>query len=103
MNRSEISQRARVAILHYTAPPVVGGVEAVIKAHVQALVEAGYSVTVIAGRGEAEALRPKVEFIRVPKIDSQHPQIAGASSQLRESRMPSAFDELACELVQKLA
>jgi hypothetical protein len=40
-----------IAILHYSAPPVVGGVEAVIAAHVKTFQEAGYPVTVIAGRG----------------------------------------------------
>ena len=35
-------RRPTVAMLHYAAPPVVGGVEAVILAHAQTFVQAGY-------------------------------------------------------------
>ena len=48
--------RPRTAILHYSAPPVVGGVEAVMLAHARTFVAAGLEVTVIAGRGEQQAL-----------------------------------------------
>ena len=41
----------RVAILHYAAPPIVGGVESTIYHHARLLAGAGYAVTVIAGRG----------------------------------------------------
>ena len=40
------------AILHYSAPPVVGGVEAVISAHAEVFQRNGYPVTVVAGRGD---------------------------------------------------
>jgi glycosyltransferase involved in cell wall biosynthesis len=88
----------RTAILHYAAPPVVGGVEGVIEAHVRVFVDAGYPVTVIAGRGEAEALPAEAEFVRIPLVDSQDNRIAAVSSKLREGEVPSAFDELTEEL-----
>ena len=88
----------RTAILHYAAPPVVGGVEGVIEAHVRAFLDAGYPVTVIAGRGEAEALPPGAEFVHIPLVDSQDDRIAAASSRLREGEVPSTFDELADDL-----
>jgi glycosyltransferase involved in cell wall biosynthesis len=74
-----------------------------MEAHVRAFLEAGYLVTVIAGRGEKQALRPEVELVRVPEIDSQHPQIAEVSSQLRAGSVPSGFDEVANHLAEKLA
>ena len=40
-----------VALLHYTAPPVVGGVEQVLGQHARLLAEAGHAVRVVAGRG----------------------------------------------------
>jgi hypothetical protein len=40
-----------VAILHYAAPPIVGGVESTIYHHARLLAGAGYTVTVVAGRG----------------------------------------------------
>jgi glycosyltransferase involved in cell wall biosynthesis len=93
----------RTAILHYAAPPVVGGVEGVIEAHVRTFVDDGYPVTVIAGRGKAEALPPQAEFVRIPLVDSQHARIAAVSARLRQGEVPSDFDELAEELRNVLA
>ena len=59
----------KTAFLHYTAPPIVGGVEAVIQAHSQVFLEAGYPVTVVAGWGENAALPPGAVFLRIPTMD----------------------------------
>lgn len=80
-----------------------------MEAHVRTMtghsptVSEGYPVTVIAGRGEQEALREGAEFVRVPLMDSQHPDIAAVGSQLREGEVPPAFEELAEALRQTLA
>jgi glycosyltransferase involved in cell wall biosynthesis len=95
--------RPRTAILHYTAPPVIGGVEAVIEAHVRMFLQAGYPVTVVAGRGEANALPAGAEFVRIPGVDSQHPEIAPVSARLREGRVPAVFDKLTDQLCETLA
>jgi glycosyltransferase involved in cell wall biosynthesis len=87
------------AILHYTAPPVVGGVEAVIQAHVQTFIQAGYPVTVIAGRGEEAALPSGAGFVRIPEMDSQHPQVARLSLQLEQGEVPPAFDDMVNQLI----
>ncbi len=92
-----------VAILHYAAPPVVGGVEAVIEAHVQQFIRAGYPVTVIAGRGEKQTLPNGAGFQLIPEIDSQHPEILEASSALEAGVVPGEFEELAASLVDKLS
>jgi glycosyltransferase involved in cell wall biosynthesis len=90
-------------MLHYAAPPVIGGVEAVIEAHVRTFLGAGYPVTVVAGRGEGEALPVGAEFACIPSVDSQHPEIAAVSARLREGCVPSAFDELVDEIEGALA
>ncbi|MCA9871516.1 MAG: hypothetical protein KC487_14205, partial [Anaerolineae bacterium] len=74
--------RPRTAILHYSAPPVVGGVEAVMLAHARTFVEAGLKVTVVAGRGDQAALPADADLALVPEIDSRHPEIMQASVQL---------------------
>lgn len=91
-----------IAILHYTAPPVVGGVEAVIQAHARVLLEAGYPVTIVAGRGEGTALPPDTSFIRIPELDSQHPQVAQASVMLEQGQVPPDFDDLVGQLTETL-
>jgi glycosyltransferase involved in cell wall biosynthesis len=41
----------RIALVHYSAPPVIGGVEAVLGAHAQLFRSAGHDVATIARRG----------------------------------------------------
>lgn len=96
-------KRPETAILHYTAPPVIGGVEVVIQAHAQAFVEAGFSVTVVAGRGAEDALPARTRFVLIPEVDSRHPQIAQVSSSLEQGEVPPTFDDLTHRLVDVLA
>jgi glycosyltransferase involved in cell wall biosynthesis len=101
MQSSESVKRKlpETAILHYTAPPVVGGVEAVIQSHVEVFTQAGYPATVIAGRGEQAALPSDVSFIKIPEMDSQYPQVARMSSQLERGVVPSTFGDLVDRLI----
>ena len=93
-------KQPQTAILHYSAPPVVGGVEAVIQAQTQMFIQASYPVTVIAGRGKAEALPSGVNFIQIPEIDSQHPRILEVSARLENGEVGSDFDDLLGQLIQ---
>lgn len=92
-----------IAIVHYSASPVVGGVEAVIDAHARLLVGAGYAVTVVAGRGAADALPSGVDFVEAPLMDSQHPEILAASAALEQGVVPTQFDRLTQQLASTLA
>ena len=87
-----------IAILHYSASPVVGGVEAVIDAHVRLLIAAGYPVTVVAGRGAADALPAGCNFVEIAAMDTQHPAILAASAQLDEGTVPAEFAALTGQL-----
>jgi mannosylglucosylglycerate synthase len=93
----------RIAILHYTAPPVVGGVEAVIGAHTRCLLEAGHAVTVIAGEGAGGALAHGADFAGIPELAARHPRLLTASAELENGRVPADFDGLAAQLAGKLA
>jgi glycosyltransferase involved in cell wall biosynthesis len=91
------------AILHYTAPPVIGGVEAVIQSHVGAFLEAGYPVTVVAGRGEAAALAPGAGWLQVPEMDSRFEPVMEVTAALEEGRVPPVFEALTGQLAGLLA
>ncbi len=93
----------QTAFLHYTAPPIIGGVEVVIQAHVEAFVEAAHPVAVVAGRGEAEALAPEADFVLLPQVDSRHPRVAEMSRQLEGGQVPPGFEAFVDELVEALA
>jgi glycosyltransferase involved in cell wall biosynthesis len=94
--------RPAVAILHYSAPPTIGGVELVIAEHARLLAEAGYPLTIVAGRGDAEGL-PGVPMRLVPEIDSEYPPNLEISQALAEGGLPPAFDVLAGRIEQTLA
>ncbi len=83
---------ARTLILHYTAPPIIGGVEAVIDAHVQAFLKEGYPVDVAAGRGEPDAFPEAVDLHLIPEMDSRHPEIMEMTEQLVGGEVPANFD-----------
>ncbi len=92
-----------VALIHYTAPPVIGGVEAVIDAHARLFLQAGFEVTVIAGRGAESALPAGARLIPIPEIDSLHPHVVSASAALEQGRVPADFGTLVKPMAQTLA
>ncbi len=85
-----------IALLHYSAPPVVGGVESVIGHHGRLMNAAGHEVRVIAGRGEQSI--PGVRFERLPLADSRHPDILEVKSELDAGRLPKKFPALVSEI-----
>ena len=58
----------KIGLVHYTAPPVVGGVEAILAKHARLMTEAGHHVCVIAGRGAQ--FDPRIPFHYLPLVDS---------------------------------
>ncbi|MFL7891060.1 MAG: glycosyltransferase family 4 protein [Anaerolineales bacterium] len=92
----------KIGVLHYSAPPVIGGVEAVMKAHLNEFNRAGYSCTVIAGRGNADALPANTNFVEFPQIDSQHPEIIQINQDLENGKVPPSFEPLKTQLVERL-
>ncbi len=92
----------KIAILHYSVPPVVGGVEAVIQAHTSLLLGVGYPVTLITGAGGKSAVPEGVELNLIPEMDSRHPQIIQASQQLETGEVPDNFEALTASLERSL-
>ncbi|GAB4454279.1 MAG: glycosyltransferase family 4 protein [Anaerolineae bacterium] len=91
----------RITILHYAAPPVVGGVERVIYHHATLLARAGHAVRVVAGRGAP--FDPAVAFERVPWVDSRHPEILALKRALDEGAFPAAqFERMAARIGEAL-
>lgn len=81
-----------IALLHYSAPPVVGGVESVIGHHARLMTAAGHSVRIIAGRGEQ--VDEGVEFIDIPLVASRHPDVEAVKAELDAGRVPDGFEGL---------
>lgn len=84
--------KPRIAILHYSAPPVIGGVESTIAAHARLLADAGYPVSVVAGAGEPFDAR--VPLVRVALADSRHPRVADVNRALAAGNADEEFNAL---------
>ena len=93
----------QTALLHYTAPPVVGGVEAVLEAHAGLFQTNGYPVTLIAGRGDPAAFPPGAGWRQIPTMDTQHPQVLALTESLDAGQVPPGFAELSQSLEAQLA
>jgi glycosyltransferase involved in cell wall biosynthesis len=87
------------AILHYSMPPVAGGVEEVIRAHVRHLTRAGYPVTMIAGRGDERAMENGAKGVVLPTLDTLSEEILAINAELEKGEVPPSFDSL----VEKIA
>jgi glycosyltransferase involved in cell wall biosynthesis len=93
------------AILHYSMPPVVGGVESVIAHHARLMSADGHAVRLVAARGESPDER--IPLVLIPLADSQHPRVLKVKEQLDRGEVTDEFtalrDELAAELQAALA
>ena len=90
----------KVAILHYSVPPIVGGVESVIAHHARLMAADGHSVQLIAARGES--LGEDIPLISIPLADSQHPRVLAIKEQLDCGDVPEDFHALRDELAAQL-
>jgi glycosyltransferase involved in cell wall biosynthesis len=98
-----LEKSGKVNLLHYSAPPVIGGVESVILTHARLFVKTRYPTVVLAGRGEKDALPPGTDFVPIPEMDSQHPQILEITRQLDQGNIPANFEDMVTQLTEKLS
>ena len=89
-----------IAILHYSVPPIVGGVESVIAHHARLMSADGHSVRLIAGRGEP--LSEQIPLIILPLADSRHMRVAEMKRQLDHGEVTVKFESLRDELIEQL-
>ncbi|HEV2356029.1 MAG TPA: glycosyltransferase family 4 protein [bacterium] len=92
--------QASIALVHFTSPPVIGGVEAVLGRHARLLAERGCDVRVVTGRGGS--LGGRVRVRRVPLLDSRHPRVLAVTQQLAEGRATPAFAALSAQVQEGL-
>ncbi len=82
----------KITLLHYAAPPIIGGVESVMSHHARLMADAGHQVQIIAGRGEQ--IDSRVRFTRLPLVDSRHDEVLRLKLDLDAGRVPKEFDSL---------
>ena len=89
-----------IAILHYSVPPIVGGVESVIVHHARLMSADGYSVRMIAARGEA--MNRQISLATIPLADSRHERVIQVKEQLDSGNVTADFESLRNELINEL-
>ena len=91
----------KIDLIHYSAPPIVGGVESVLAHHARLMSEAGHQVRVLAGRGEA--IGERIPIVRLPLADSRHASILKIKRELDQGRVPEGFEAVRDELFDALS
>ncbi|GIV66319.1 MAG: glycosyl transferase [Bellilinea sp.] len=86
----------KVSFLHYSAPPVVGGVENVMASQAECLSNFGYDVEILCGRGQR--WHPRIEVKSFPLLDSRDPQILEFKKFLDKGQIPSNFEEVVSQI-----
>jgi glycosyltransferase involved in cell wall biosynthesis len=81
----------KIGLIHYAAPPVVGGVETVLARQAAQLAKAGHQVRILAGRGETWDARIPVDVL--PRIDSRYPNILKMKGTLDAGKVPDQFNQ----------
>ncbi len=89
-----------IGIVHYAAPPVVGGVEQTIFHHTRLLLALGHKVTVVAGQGAS--FLPGVSYHEEPLVSSRNLQILSAGGSLAQGKHPPDLSLLVAELRHRL-
>ena len=91
----------RIAILHYSAPPLIGGVESTMGDHARLLAARGYSVRLVAGRGGPAPAGCEMRL--VPLAGSRHRRVESVQGELARGQVTAAFHALVADLRRELA
>ncbi len=92
-------EKLKIAILHYSCPPVIGGVESIIRSHASVLTKKGHDVHVIVGNGKQ--FRKNIEFTKIDELASQHKEIQDALNNYDKD--PAAFNSYVEAITDKLS
>jgi mannosylglucosylglycerate synthase len=98
-----LSTRSRVGLLHYTCPPIIGGVETILYEQATRLAARGYPVTILSGRGGPLPDRKAAKLVIIPELDSRDTAVSGVRDALDRGEIPSEFATLRANIVERLS
>ena len=90
----------KIALLHYSSPPIVGGVEGVLAHHARLMARAGHQVTILTGRGETFDKRIPVHVL--PRLDSRHAEVMRIKGFLDDGKHMPDFNILSDLIMEEL-
>jgi glycosyltransferase involved in cell wall biosynthesis len=90
----------KIVLIHYSAPPTIGGVEQVIAQHARLMASAGHEVTILAGTGDVFDRR--IRLHKASLIDSRNTSILDMKKKLDQGLVPADFGYLIKEISKKI-
>ncbi len=90
----------KIALTHYSSPPVIGGVEAVMTRHALLMTQAGHAVRMIVGKGQPFDRR--IHVIPIPQLASQHTSVLDLKRELDRGIVPAGFASITAEILRRL-
>jgi glycosyltransferase involved in cell wall biosynthesis len=95
-----MNPQKRIALLHYSCPPVIGGVEFVLEAHARLLAGHGHPPKIIAGRGQSFSADVAMEII--PEMRTLSEVDAQLQGELEKGVISQRFHDLKDKLIARL-
>lgn len=92
----------KIALLHHAAPPVVGGVESIIRQHARLFAEDGHEVLLLFGDGGGAAGLEGLQQHRLPLMSARHPEVLDLQSRLQAGELPDAFESMVDGLTRSI-
>jgi mannosylglucosylglycerate synthase len=91
----------KIALVHYTSWPVIGGVESVIRQQARLMSRHGHEVTIICGEG-AE-FEKRIQLLVLPELNSARPEVQAAQDEVYGGRPGPAYFRLLESLQKRLS
>jgi mannosylglucosylglycerate synthase len=98
-----LKTRSRVGLLHYTCPPVIGGVETILYEQATRLAARGYPVTILTGRGGPLPDQKAARLVIIPELDSRETAVSAVRDALDRGEIPSEFASLRANIIERLS
>ncbi|MFO7631704.1 MAG: glycosyltransferase family 4 protein [Caldilinea sp.] len=82
----------KITLMHYSIPPIVGGVESVLAHQARLMAADGHDVHIVAARGKSWT--DAITFHRAPLVDSRHAEVLAVKKELDRGEKTARFDAL---------
>jgi len=93
--------KPKIGILHYSYPPIIGGVETMIRQQAHQFSDRGFPVTVLVGEGVSH--RPEIKLFEIPELKSLRNINPTIYQQILDQKdFPPGFIELSDQIYKQL-
>ena len=97
---SNKTKKKNIALVHYSYPPVIGGVEFIMEAHAKQFAQAGHQVKIITGVGRSVEENISIHRIKDFSTDSEETEIV--QEELRNGFLTERFGKLKNKLKKEI-